>query len=79
MGSSVIGVGGEILYWDNHIYLMDVGRAGDIGSLGVLVAGGPSLLRGGSCFLLSLGIHVEVTLPAVGGTAMVLVEGGCCG
>ena len=24
---------------------------------------------------LSLGIHVEVTLPAVGGTAMVLVEG----
>ena len=52
VGSSVIGVGGEILYWDNPIYLMDVGRAGGLGSWGLLVADGPSLLRGGSCFFL---------------------------
>ena len=79
MGSSVVGVGGEILYWASPIYLMDVGCVGGLVSWGVFVAGGPSLSCGGSRFLLFLWIHIRGSLPVVGGTARVLVEGGCCG
>ena len=57
---------------------MDVGCVGDLGFWVVLVLGGPSLWRGGSCFCCLL-IHVEVTLTTVGGAASTLVEGGCRG
>ena len=57
---------------------MDVGGVGDLGFLDVLVAGGTSLWRGGSCFCYFL-IHVEVTLTTFDGPACMLGEGGCCG
>ena len=66
-GSSVIGVGGAILYWDNPIYLMDVGCIGGLGSWGVLVADGPSLLCGGSCFCYLLEFMLRLLFPRLVG------------
>ena len=54
---------------------MDVGCVGDLGFWGVLVAGGTSLWRGGSCFCYFL-ILVDVTLTTFDVAACMFGRGG---